>query len=178
MFRVGKVLSFLAGLASWISTAIIVLMMLHVTADVVGRYVFNTPLPGTIVVVAHYYMIIMVFIALGAAEEKNAHISVEFLTDLMPKTVQGWLTLFAGLVSVVVFGLLAYGGYLEAYKKTRSGASMEQGSEMIAIWPSYWAIPFGAGLIALIAVYKVVVIVTKSRSGLNETMEDAELINE
>ncbi len=76
MIHVGKALSGLTKIGSLLGTICIVLMMLHVTADVVGRYLFNAPLTGTIVIVGHYYMIIVVFIALGVAEEKNSHISV------------------------------------------------------------------------------------------------------
>lgn len=178
MLFVGKLLSGVTRIASLLSTICIVVMMLHVTADVIGRYVFNAPLPGTIVVVGHYYMIIVVFVALGVAEEKRAHISVEFLTDLLPNRAQIWVVVFGGLVTLAVFSLLAYSGYIQAVKKTKSGASMEQGSDLIAIWPSYWAIPTGAGLIALIAAYKIVVVLTKSENGLTETFENNEIIHD
>ena len=75
---VGKFLSGVTRIASLFSTLCIVLMMLHVTADVIGRYLFKAPLPGTIVVVGHYYMIIVVFIALGVAEEKRLFGHVEW----------------------------------------------------------------------------------------------------
>ncbi|WP_069298620.1 TRAP transporter small permease [Neptunicoccus sediminis] len=178
MVHVGKALSGLTKIGSLLGTICIVLMMLHVTADVVGRYVFNAPLTGTIVIVGHYYMIIVVFIALGVAEEKNAHISVEFLTDMMPRTIQGWLSVFSGLFTIFVFGLLAISGFTEAMKKTNSGASMEQGSSLIAIWPSYWAIPIGGALICLIAGYKVLVRVFKTRNGLHETLEADEIVHD
>lgn len=178
MLHVGRFLSGVTRIASLLSTICIVMMMLHVTADVFGRYVFNAPLPGTIVVVGHYYMIIVVFLALGVAEEKRAHISVEFLTDLLPKTAQAWVALFSGVLTVAVFGLLTVSGYLQAVKKTKSGASMEQGSDLIAIWPSYWAIPAGAALITLIAAYKIVVAVTNSKNGLRETFDSTEIIHD
>ena len=178
MLHLGKALSGLTRVASLIGTVCIVLMMLHVTADVVGRYLFNKPLPGTIAIVGHYYMVAVVFIALGVAEEKNAHISVEFLTDLLPKTIQAWLSVLSGLLTAAVFGLLAVRGYSEAMKKTNIGAAMEQGSSMIPVWQSYWAIPIGAGLITLICTYKIVVTLTGSRNGLQETSQDAEIIFE
>ena len=178
MYSVGKVLSGLTRITSLLSTLCIVVMMLHVTADVIGRYVFNAPLPGTIVIVGHYYMIIVVFLALGVAEEKRAHISVEFLTDLFPQKVQTWISVLTGLITTAVFVVLTISGYSVAVKKTKAGASMEQGSELIAVWPSYWAIAAGAALIAVIAAYKVIVTVTGSRTGLRETFEDAELIHD
>jgi TRAP-type C4-dicarboxylate transport system permease small subunit len=178
MFTIGRVLSFLAKSSSLIGAIIVVLMMLHVTADVAGRYLFNKPVPGTIVVVANYYMFIFVFIALGVAEEKKAHISVELFTDMMPHRTQTGFSIFASLLTVAVVTVLMIGGWTEAMKKTKTGTTMEQGSRMIEVWQSYWIVPIGAGLMALIALYRVVVVVTGWRNGLNETDTDVKFINE
>ena len=178
MFLIGRLLSTLAKASSLIGTICVILMMLHVTADVAGRYLFNAPLPGTIVMVANYYMVVLVFIALGVAEEKRAHISVEFVTDMMPERVQNGFSVFSGILTVAVIGVLMVAGYKEAVKKTNIGATMEQGSQMIEVWQSYWAIPVGAGLMVLIAAYRVIVTVTGLRSGLNETDINAKFIND
>ncbi len=178
MFKIGRVLSSLAKLASVIGTVCVVLMMLHVTADVAGRYLFDAPVPGTIVVVANYYMVILVFIAIGVAEEKKAHISVEFLTDLMPPRVQGGFAVLSGILTVGVITILMIAGYSEAVKKTNVGATMEQGSSMIQVWQSYWAVPVGAALMALIAAYRVIAALTGSENGLKETDADAKFIND
>jgi TRAP-type C4-dicarboxylate transport system permease small subunit len=178
MYAIGRFLSFLSKTASLIGAICILLMMLHVTADVAGRYLFNSPLPGTIVTVANYYMVIIVFIAIGVAEEKRAHISVEFLTDLMPAGIQKAFLILSGVLTVWVTTILMMGGYSEAMKKTLSGAKMEQGSRMVEVWQSYWLVPVGAALMALIAAYRVVILLTGARNGLNETDTDAKFINE
>ncbi len=178
MFLIGRLLSSLARVSSLIGTICVILMMLHVTADVIGRYLFNAPLPGTIVVVANYYMVVLVFFAIGVAEEQRAHISVEFVTDLMPKKAQTGFSVFSGVLTVIVISALMIAGYTEAVKKTNIGATMEQGSKMIEVWQSYWAIPLGAGLMVLIAAYRVITTVTGLRSGLNETGIDADFIND
>ena len=178
MFAIGRFLSFLAKSSSLIGAICVVLMMLHVTADVAGRYLFNAPVPGTIVVVANYYMVILVFIALGVAEEKRAHISVELFTDLMPQRAQNGFSVFASLLTVAVVLVLMIGGWTEAVKKTNTGTTMEQGSSMIEVWQSYWMVPLGAALMALIALYRVVATLTGWRNGLNETDTDAKFINE
>lgn len=178
MFLIGKVLSALAKASTLIGTICVVLMMLHVTADVIGRYFFNAPLAGTIVVVANYYMIVLVFISIGVAEEKKAHISVEFVTDLMPRKVQSGFSVFSNILTVAVITVLMIAGYTEAVKKTNIGATLVEGSQMIEVWQSYWAIPAGAALMVLIAAYRIVVTVTGQRNGLNETDLNAKLIND
>ncbi|MFP4570951.1 TRAP transporter small permease [Rhodosalinus sp.] len=178
MFTIGRSLSFLAKSSSMIGAICVILMMLHVTADVAGRYLFNTPVPGTIVVVANYYMVMVLFLALGVAEEKRAHISVEFVTDLMPPRAQAGFSLLSGLLTVGVMIVMMIGGLTEAVKKTDIGATMEQGSQRIEIWQSYWLVPLGAALMAVIAGYRVITTVTGWRNGLNETDVDANFISD
>lgn len=178
MFQIGRLLSKLAKLASFLGAICVVLMMLHVTGDVVGRYLFNAPLPGTTVIVAHYYMIVLVFIAIGVAEEKRSHISVDVLTDLMPERPRNVLSVLSGMLTVAVIVILAIAGWSEAMKKTKMGATMEQGSQMIDIWQSYWLLPIGAALMALIAGYRVITQITGWRNGLSETDIDAKFIND
>ncbi|MEM6742792.1 MAG: TRAP transporter small permease [Pseudomonadota bacterium] len=178
MLLIGRMISFLTKSSSMIGALCVVLMVLHVTADVVGRYLFNAPLPGTIVVVANYYMILLVFLSIGIAEEKKAHISVEFFTDLLPTRAQPGVSLFGSLLTIPVIGVMMIGGFDEATKKTDTGATMEQGSQMIEIWQSYWAVPVGAALMAAVALYRVLTAIFGTESGLDETSADAQFVNE
>lgn len=178
MHMIGRGISFLTKSFSMIGALCVVLMVLHVTADVVGRYLFNSPLTGTIVIVANYYMILLVFLSIGIAEEKRAHISVEFFTDLLPQRAQPGISLFGSLLTIPVMGVVMIGGFNEAMKKTNTGATMEQGSSMIEVWQSYWAIPIGAGLMALVALYRVLTTIFRTESGLDETSPEAQFINE
>ncbi|MEC7257221.1 MAG: TRAP transporter small permease [Pseudomonadota bacterium] len=173
MFGIGRGLSYLIKAASFAGAICVVLMMLHVTADVVGRYLFNAPLPGTIVVVANYYMIIVVFLAIGAAEEQRAHISVDVLTDLMPERPRNLLSIFASVLTVAVVTVLMISGYTEATKKTAMVATKEQGSQLFEVWQSYWFVPLGAALMIAVAVYQILIMITGARSGLAEAPEAA-----
>ena len=178
MHFIGRAISFVVKFSSWIGAACVVLMVLHVTADVIGRYLFNAPLTGNIVIVANYYMIQMVFLSIGIAEEEKAHIYVEFFTDMLPRRAQPAISWLGTALTVPVMGIIMIGGYSEAIKKTGTGATMEQGSSMIEIWQSYWAIPIGAALMARVALYRAVVTLTGAPTGLDETDPNAQLINE
>ncbi|WP_109466903.1 TRAP transporter small permease [Albibacillus kandeliae] len=178
MKLIGRALAGLVSMASFISTISIVLMMLHVTADVTCRYLLNQPLPGTLTIVAHYYMIIVTFVALAVAEKQEAHITVEIVADMLPPFAQrllGWLSF---VLTSAVFTLLAWRGFEIAMGKTKIRASIEQGSDMIPVWQSYWAIPIGAGLIALVALYKLVTEVFGVKSALTHPLDDLEMLHE
>ena len=168
MKLIGRALAGLVSMASFISTISIVLMMLHVTADVTCRYLLNQPLPGTLTIVAHYYMIIVTFVALAVAEKQEAHITVA-------QRLLGWLSF---VLTSAVFTLLAWRGFEIAMGKTKIRASIEQGSDMIPVWQSYWAIPIGAGLIALVALYKLVTEVFGVKSALTHPLDDLEMLHE
>lgn len=120
--------------------------MVHVSLDVLFRHVFNSPLPGTLTMVACYCMVIATFVPLAHAEAKRAHISVEVVTKMLPHRLQhhlqGWMYLATG-------ALLAWRFWVEALKAMKLGASQVQGSETIAVWPACFALPVGAGLMAL-----------------------------
>ena len=51
-----------------------VLMMLHVTVDVTGRYLFNRPLEGTTEIVAAYYMVVIAYAPWAWIAARDNHI--------------------------------------------------------------------------------------------------------
>jgi len=159
--RITLVMTFIGGLA-------IALMMLNVVLDVAGRYLFATPVPGTITVVSYYYMIIAAFVPLAFAEQKNAHISVEVVTERLPGWLQRHLNTFSLLLSTVVFLLLAVRTWGEAVSKQDIGASVVQGVNSIVIWPTYYVLPVGFALMALVLVHKFLASLFWVHSGLDE----------
>ena len=61
----GRILAGVSTVLAWIGGAALILMMLHIAADVVARYIFNAPLHGTVEIVSAYYMVAVVFLPLG-----------------------------------------------------------------------------------------------------------------
>src|SRR5690606_34730268 len=124
--------------------------------DVICRYFFSIALEGTIEYVSYYYMIIVAFFSLAFAEEKDRHISVELVTDMMPGWMQKHIQGFAALCGVVVFAFLTVRTFGEAGKKYDVGASILGGTANIVIWPAYYVVPLGCFLMLVIVLYKLV----------------------
>ena len=145
----------------------IALMMVHITADVMMRYFFNTPLPGTITFVANYYMLIAIFLPLAYAEHINAHISVEVFTDRLPKRlqnhIQGWTYLGSSIICFIVTDRT----WEEALKRFASSTSVMQGDFTISIWPTYFFLPVGFVLLGTILLLKFVTYVIKPYENTN-----------
>ncbi len=172
MFNLGKAISRAISFISNIGAIFIIVMMLHITADVVMRYFFKSSVDGTIEIVTNYYMIIIGFLTLCFTEEKNRNISVELVTDQMPVWLQRHLEAFSYLLSIIVFGFLTVRTFFEAQKKQAIGAFVTQGTSDIIIWPAYYVIPVGCVLILVVLLYKLACYVTGSPSGLNESLVD------
>lgn len=168
MYTLGRVLSWLNTTLTTLGGLAIALMMIHVTLDVALRYIFNAPLPGTITVVAYYYMIIAAFLPLAFAEQKNAHISVEVFTDLLPDRGQYHLAAWILPLSALIFGILAWRTWGEAVSKHNITASVVQGNTSIPVWPTYYVLPIGFGLLTLVLAYKFLVYLFQQPSGLDE----------
>lgn len=152
-----------------IAGAMICIMMLQVTADVVGRYLFNAPLPATIVFVSHYYMLFVVFLPLAMPERTNGHISVEIVTERLPRRVQYHLASCLHLLGSLIYGAIAWASLGEAMSKFATSARLIEGGFAILIWPSYFLVPIGSALIAIVLLYRFLAYALRLESGLGET---------
>ncbi|EAQ04681.1 TRAP-T family transporter, DctQ (4 TMs) subunit [Pseudooceanicola batsensis HTCC2597] len=159
-----KTLSFILSRAARWSSALaglaVALMMLQVTLSVALRHLFGHPLPATLTLVSYYYMVIAAFIPLALAEERRAHISVEFVTDLLPQRVQRHVAGVMLLPTAAVTGLLTWRTFGAAMDAFRGGTAQVSGSSTIPVWPAYFALPAGAGLMTALLVLRFATYVT------------------
>ncbi|WP_189682170.1 TRAP transporter small permease [Seohaeicola zhoushanensis] len=153
--RINRFTTVLGGLA-------IALMMLHITADVAGRYLFNTSLPGTITIVSNYYMVVAVFLPLALAEEEDAHISVEVFTAGLGETGQRIIAIITLFVSLAVCMLFTGKTWEEAIRQMESGAAVLQGNSTVTIWPSNFLLPIGFGLMVIVLIIKLIGYLSRS----------------
>ncbi|WP_416899158.1 MAG: TRAP transporter small permease [Minwuia sp.] len=148
------------NLTSVVGSIAVGLMMVHITADVIGKFIFFSPVPATITLVSNYYMVVVAFLPLALAERRNAHISVEVLTERFPAALQRHINGWTYLLSAVVFGLLTYRSFTDALDKQDTGSFIMEQSTKVLIWPGHYLLPIGAGLMVLVLVYKFVCYLT------------------
>src|SRR5690606_32816786 len=103
-------------LITLVGGAAVVLMMVHVSLDFVFRFTLNRPLPGTISIVAHYYMIIAIFLPLAYVEQTKSSISIELISAYFPPAMNRFLSGFTLLFISVTSYLIAYVSYDVAIK--------------------------------------------------------------
>jgi TRAP-type C4-dicarboxylate transport system permease small subunit len=140
----------------WIALLAGFLMMLHVSADVTGRYFFNRPLDGTTEIVAAYYMVLVAYLPWAYLARNDTHISVDIFTRLMPLAVSHWLDIFVKCLVVVYLSLFLYQTGSQAVGQTRIHEVWQAGTIFIPVWPSRWVPPVACTLMVLTLILKII----------------------
>lgn len=125
-----------------LSGLFLILMVVHITIDVVLRFFFNIALHGTLEVVSFYYMVCVVFLPLAFVELKNEHINVDVLVNHFSPHIRLALYLMSCILGIIYFSMLGYQGLLDAIKATQSQETA-MANFTFYLWPSRWALPIG-----------------------------------
>ena len=172
MVRLGKILAFIIQLWAFFACVAVVLMMAHISLDVLLRWI-GLPIPATVTIVPHYYMLPIVFLPLALAEKNDSHITVEILVQLFRNRLQRILAVCGWLFSAGVFSILFYQTFLDALDKMSVGTFMIEVDWKIPIWASYFFLPVGFGFVIVVFLYKIIATITESESGLGEKQHEA-----
>ncbi len=169
MFGIGKALGWVVDALTFIGFIAVMAMMFHVSLDVLGKYLFNAPLPATLEVVSHYYMVAVVFLPLGLVERQNLHIAVEILSANMPKPIERFFIFIAMIASLGYFGILTYRTWFDAVDKWEVGSFIMGSTSAVPTWPTYFLVPLGCGVMVAVLLYKMAIYLTGAKSGFGET---------
>jgi TRAP-type C4-dicarboxylate transport system permease small subunit len=123
---------------AYIGNCALAAMMLLTTADVIGRYFFNSPVLGAYEI-TEYLMLIMVFSFLALAQSAKAHISVDIVFNRLPAGLRHVLERFNHLVCLLMMLLVTWMSLQRIWELRRTG----EASVLLKI-PDY---PFAAFLV-------------------------------
>lgn len=119
-----------------------ILMMLNIVADVIGRYFYNRPLPGTLDLTQFAYMPALVALALGYATLQAEHIRVNLLTAATGERTQRIVEIFAMAFSFVTVILFIWFG-IEKAEQAMGFGERAVGTPWLMIWPFRWVLVIG-----------------------------------
>lgn len=149
-----KVTEKVAKILGWIAGLTVLVMMFHVTTDVLGKYFLHMPVPSTTEVVANYYMIACVFLALAYVDVRGTAISVDIIYDHAGPGIQWWMRKagqFASLIFYMGLGWISWGVAMRAY---RINETMD-GIWRVTIWPAKFLLPLGMAVACLVLLVKI-----------------------
>jgi TRAP-type C4-dicarboxylate transport system permease small subunit len=147
--KIGEILAVIGGIA-------IILMMLHVVADVALKYLLNDPIDGTTEIVAAYYMVGVVFLPLAYVAFTSGHLIVELFTSRLRDYPLRLLIGFTGLATLGYLAFIVYHTVVEALGRTKEGEAWETSVDLVAVWPSRWLLPIGLGAMAIYVLFHAV----------------------
>ncbi|MFS8180239.1 TRAP transporter small permease subunit [Pseudovibrio denitrificans] len=127
------------------ATSILILMLLAVV-QVVGRNLFNQPVPGFIDI-TEQAMAVFAFMGIAYCQRVGGHIRMELVIGVFKGRAQ-WIAEFLGVFAILlVISVLIYGSYLHFDRAWTFGDSTMDIS--IPTWPSKLAVPVALSLLWL-----------------------------
>jgi len=97
----------IARLLNIVGVAMGLIMVLIVTANVIGRYLFRRPLIGT-VEVEEFMLLVLVFFGIGYAQIRKRHVSIATLVDRLPQKARLVINNVICLPSIIAFSLISW----------------------------------------------------------------------
>ncbi|MCC5968659.1 MAG: TRAP transporter small permease subunit [Pararhodobacter sp.] len=145
-----RIVDGIARIAEALAGVALVLLMVHVTVDVVSTAV-GRPLRGTTEVAAELYMPAIVFGALAMVQRRGEEIRVDILAILLHDRIASLLDRAAQLVVMGSALWLAWHTGLHAHRAWRIGEFIDLGVLRVPAWPGKAMLPLGLGALALAA---------------------------
>lgn len=145
--RLKQTLYWLSQRLNNVGTVLLVVMMLVTTIDVIGRYIFNSPLSGASEI-AEFLQVIVVYFGIAYTATQKGHVAVDFLFTRLSQRGQRFLASFVSLVGAALFALIAWQSIAQSLvfkMTTRSSPVLE-----IPVWPFVLVVAFGSGLISIV----------------------------
>lgn len=110
-----------------------------VGADVLGRIVFSSPVPGTKEILQNS-VVTITFLQIPLAIYSGSMLRTSILTDAMPPVIRRLLRTFASLLGCALFLALLYGTWPSFADAYRIGEYEGEGSLRVPTWPVRGAI--------------------------------------
>jgi len=141
----------------WLGLIATTLMMLHVTADVTSRYIFNKPFEGTTEIVAAYYMVVIAYCPWAWIAVRDNHIVAGMFADFGSPRFGFRLDIFVKIFTTLYVLVFTYQTFFAAIRQTRSGEVWLAGTMYIPVWPSRWLLPISGALMGIYLIVRLIV---------------------
>lgn len=134
-------------LSQIIGGTILIMMMVLVSADVLGRYIGNAPLHGTNELV-EFLMVGLFYFTVSHAQALRTHIRVELLITYLSPRLRIKFDIFCHLLGLFIFALIAWQSGRAALQAWKLGETTF-GVILFPLFPSKILVPLGCLLLCL-----------------------------
>ena len=119
-----------------------------ISADVIGRAAFNSPLPGVPEIV-RFSIVGMVWLQMAYVLRSGNHLRTALFLGRMPRLAQRAVLIANSLTGIGLFVLITWLGWIELVKSYEIGAFEGEHPVRIPVWPVWAILVGGAALTAL-----------------------------
>lgn len=142
-----RFVTFIENLALWIGCAALLVMGLIVTGSVIGRGMFNHPVPDDLLMIG-LLMVCVIILPLAYVERQNGHIAVTVIANRLPVRLQAFLTALGSLLFGLFLGIM---GVMIAKKVPQEFAQnlYYDGQLDVPTWPMKLVFAFGVAAFLL-----------------------------
>ena len=145
--RAEIILRHIETILTYCSVLLIICVLVWVVAEVIGRYVFNSPLPGHLEG-AELLLPMIVFFGVSYVQARDGHVGMTFVIEALPKRVRRVTDIISLAVSALTCAALAYFGAKAAWL-AYIYEDVTMSPPYWPVWPSAAVIPMGYGLLAI-----------------------------
>lgn len=149
-----KLVHGLTQLLAFLAVICIIAMLLAIVADVTRRTLVGESVPG-VVELGEVAMVLIVFLGLGFAERRGAHVSMTLVVRKLPPRTAAIVNGLGLLLVVVVVGWMVW---VTADRALESFAAQEYrfGLVRVPVWPARIAIAVGLVIYFLELVFRLI----------------------
>ena len=128
-------------------------MMLLGTADVTGRYLFNSPVFGTYEIFG-ILLPAMVLLGLAYTQAARAHIRITLVLQRLPSLVQRVLGVFTTLIAMFITVLICWHGLALSIRFFEMGKRID--TIYLPIWIPQLVVPIGAFVLFFVLLVQLI----------------------
>lgn len=132
----------------WLAGMALFVMMVLVSADVLARYVFNSPLTFQFEFTTNYLMVMVATLALPWCERKGSFIRLSVIRRFLSPSAGRWLDSFSYLVAALILYAIAWFSGHRTWEKYLDG-NYYFGVVDWPVWLSLIWVPIGCCMLAL-----------------------------
>ncbi len=140
-------INFLSSLLNHIAAYVLVTMMFLTAFDVILRFIFNSPIPGTVEIVQYSLPIVITFGFARCAIEKG-HVNVEVLISKLSGRKKAFINIIIYLFFFILSELITWQTFLRTLGMAASGLKSEVLS--LPIFPFILMVSLGFGVLCLV----------------------------
>lgn len=160
------VLKKINGVAIFLCSLSLILMMAQIFLDICARLFFGGLVPGTQELVGYYYMVTAVYVGVFVTEVAGEHISTDVLVHLFSERWQRIVAVGNRILGIAFFSIFAYALLLVALEQTAAKEHVDAIWFDLTVWPTRWIAVVGCAL--------TIVVMLLGRSAFGGTKDPSE----